>query len=194
MSGTGSSNWSGVWEIDSFAKDKGVWVTGRIVSTRFHTVTTKDALHRYVALLVKVENAFERFWNKFDNEQTPDWRKPERSQNPALTHEQLLQRVQLPGGLLEASVAKQSHPQTAGVFEFWSEPDPVKAFKAGQDVLLRTNGGFVVKFIQNKDLAFGTGKDDPLMNRVGKVMSTFDEPDQLAHEKLEGCNDDEWED
>jgi len=63
-----------------------------------------------------------------------------------------------------------------------------------QEVLIRTNGGFILKFIQNKELSLGTGKDDPLMNRVGQVMSGFDEADVLAHEKLEGCGEDEWDD
>jgi len=43
-------------------------------------------------------------------------------------------------------------------------------------------------------MAHGPKGDDPLMNKVGKVMSTFEEADVLAHEKLQGCNDDEWDD
>jgi len=79
-----------------------------------------------------------------------------------------------------------------GVFEFWADPDLVKGIKVSQEYLIRTNGGFLIKFIQDKALSMGTDKDDPLMNKVGQVMSGFQEEDVLAHEKLEGCNDDEW--
>lgn len=40
----------------------------------------------------------------------------------------------------------------------------------------------MIKLIQNKDLAHGPNNaDDPLMNKVGKVMSSFEEADVLAH-------------
>jgi len=79
-----------------------------------------------------------------------------------------------------------------GVFEFWADPDLVKGVKVSQQYLIRTNGGFFIKFIQDKALSMGTDKDDPLMDRVGQVMSGFQEAEVLAHEKLEGCNEDEW--
>jgi hypothetical protein len=147
-----------------------------------------------MAVIVNVVHAFDRFWNQYDNEQTPDWRKPERSTNPKLSHDQLAEKLKFPPGVLGDSELKNIHPHKPGHIEFWADPDLVKGFNVGQTVIIRTNGGIMMKLLQSKDMSHGPNNDDPLMNNVGKVMSTFNEADVLAHEKLQGCNDDEWDD
>jgi len=134
-----STNWSGKWAPEEWHNDKGVWLSGTLVQTRFHTVTTKDALHRYMACIVNVHNAFDRYWNQYQNEQTPDWRKPDRSLNPALSFDQLAAKIPFPNGVLSDKELKNLHPHTPGHFEFWADPDLVKSYKAPCDVLIRTN-------------------------------------------------------
>jgi hypothetical protein len=36
-----------VWEPEKWVSGKGFWGLGKVVKTRFHTVTTKDAIHRF---------------------------------------------------------------------------------------------------------------------------------------------------
>jgi len=181
MAASTSTHWSGKWAPEEWHNDKGVWISGVLVQTRFHTVTTKDALHRYMACVVRVNNAFERHWNQYQNEQTPYWRKPERSLNPALSYDQLAAKLPWPSGVLDDKSLKNLHPHKPGLFEFWADPDQIKGFNIGSELLIRTNGGILIKLIQSTDMTHGPKGDDPLMNKVGKVMSTFEEADVLAH-------------
>lgn len=67
-----------------------------------------------MACIIKVSNAFERYWNQYQNEQTPDWRKPERSANPALSYDQLAAKLPFPPGVLNDSELKNLHPHNPG--------------------------------------------------------------------------------
>jgi len=196
---TSATAWTGPWNPEAWTKgDKGLWIAATVASTRFHTVTTKDALYRFVALHLTVQNAFERYWNQYQSEQTPDLRKPERSANPVLSNDALAKIVALPAGLVDASILKTLHPHVPGVVELWADPDLVKGVTAGAEVLLKTEGGFFVKWITNNTAGRVagnfTGKETALMGAVGGKMVKVEEAEVLAHEQKEGCAEDEWDD
>jgi len=181
-----STSWSGPWNPEQWTTgDKGVWVLGKIKETRFHAITTKDSLFRFVALDITVEHAFERSWNQFQNEHVPDTRKPERSANKKLTVDELAKTVKLPNNLVSNDILKKLHPQVPGVVELWADPDLVKGVDAGAGVILKTEGGFFVKWIQSSSPGQVSGKlnekEGALMGAVGGIMASVDEDEVLKH-------------
>jgi len=188
-----SSTWPKTWDSAEMSTGTpALWIIGTFGKLRFHTVTTPSALHRFMACEVIVKHAFERKYNNYGNEINPILKKPETSPLRAIPSAELKQITKIPDGLMPASAL----PQEEDRIELWAEPDTVKLFKTGEGIVIKTNGGFMFKWIQPNSGDLGTFKGDgaDLMNRVSARTNAYDTPDVLAHEQLEGCGEDEWSD
>jgi len=95
---------------------------GKIVEIRFHTLTTKVEVLRYLAVIVKVENVHTRTKNKYNEEERIDLKKDTKYRVDLDKAKQLLAPSY--DKLLDTNLI--SHIATRDYFEFWGKADDIK--------------------------------------------------------------------
>jgi len=183
-----------VWEPEKWVSGKGVWGIGKVLKSRFHTVTTKDAINRYDALIIQVQGLWERLFNQYGNEVNPDFRRPQTIQNKQITIDAFHASLIVPEGMFPSTAI--IHPTTPGVFELWMDPKVAKGIQAGQEIVFKTAGSFFLTSVAPNDGSFGNrfiGQNGDLINQVGSKMDKVVEPEKLAHEQKDGVDSDEWD-
>jgi len=190
------------WDEEDYKHDRGVWLYSKVISTRFHTITTKSKLLRYNIAVVDVEYSFLRQWNQYNNEQIPNIAKPEKEHNP-LSFEDLMRSLSgggapIPDGIHSNSLMRQLHPYVHARVEVWVNPEEPNlkslVLNTGDEVVIKTAGGFFVKEVINKRTGTFKGEGGSIMNNVGNLMDRHSESSELEQDKKEGARDDEWSD
>jgi len=202
--------------------NEGVWVEGRVAAPlRSHSVVSDDPRHhRYLVAIVDVEEARRRCFDASGKEVdtrprskeviqktgylVANWKKTEAHDEFKIGHDQLARFLSggnsaLPRGYCDQQ-AEALHPRVAGRFEFWSEPNLIKAIdiKEGAKVSLRTLGNSVfVETIAKKEESAPDYAGENVQGGWGaKILNTKSEPEGWTppEDARQGVDEGEWED
>jgi len=203
--GSGNTSWTKKpWKEDEFCQGSGIICVGTIVEMRFHTVTSKQDIVRYIVCIIDIKeggyaNKLEK--DKFGFEVIPSL--PDNKSRNALTFDKLAQVIgqnglPVPVDLLSASQLNQLHPKKKGRFEFWGDVDKIKKelLNAADEVRIITEGdGIFIKKIQKTSVgSFSHLDGGEVMNQVSKKSDSIKSNEKLPQDELEGVDDDEWSD
>ncbi|EDQ87984.1 uncharacterized protein MONBRDRAFT_26672 [Monosiga brevicollis MX1] len=153
----------------------GVEGEGHIVKLRFHTVTAKDRVERFIAIQLKISSAFRIELDKYGVELPVDPKKypdDERS----LSYDALLEKIQPPAALKLGSSVKQSH------------------LVQGDDIHFKTQrDSFFIKSYFHTKMGNFTGEGAQVMSEMSKISDRLGDV-TLPQDEVEGCESDEWSD
>eukprot|EP01147_Barroeca_monosierra_P006779 gene6779-9481_t len=148
-------------EEEFCSKGNGVEGEGIIQHLKFHTVTAKDKVERYIVARVKIRCAFRIELDKYGCEKVvdpSDYPDDERS----LSHDDVAEILKPPKGILTEDAKDFIHPVEEGVVELMAlASTSAKRWNVGEDLHFKTRGNscFLSNFYYTEKGNFGDDKE-----------------------------------
>ncbi|XP_049847949.1 arpin-like [Schistocerca gregaria] len=193
--------------VEEFREDNyteggdGILVLGTIRTQRFHIMTSKIDIHRYLVFLVEVAAAHRRVVNKYGNEEiitdmmedAPT--KLSESELCALLGRQSNQVI--PPDLCAEDLLPLTHPTVPHSFAFFVDPDMVKnsPLRDGEKIILRTKGNsvFVAKVSRCDMFHFEGMENQNLLAQIAKSTDEYMKGHVDTSSNQQGADDSEWD-
>lgn len=192
-----SSDYSGPWDPDSaFCTGLGFEGEGKIVELRFHTVTAKDRVERYIAIVLDLKELYRVELNKYGVEVALDTKKEPASPR-LLPFDQLPTAFAKSLTLLSPSLVAKLHPGSPGRFEFWSSAaTDARHLNVGDEIHFKTAGDsfFLKRFFHTSMGDFKHLEGGQVMSQISKVSDQLGIKTALPQDEMDGCASDEWSD
>eukprot|EP00056_Hartaetosiga_gracilis_P021901 m.27137 g.27137 ORF g.27137 m.27137 type:complete len:207 (-) comp9324_c0_seq1:50-670(-) len=194
---TSASYVKGMWkpEEDYCSDGLGVEGEGEILHVKFHTITAKDKVERYIVARLQITCAFDVVLDKYGVERSVDagdYMKDERS----LDADAFSEKMKPADGILDDSSKPFVHPQTSGVVEVLAlATSDARHWHVGEGIHFKTNGNscFLKTFFYTHKGNFGDSKEGEVMNQMSMLSDQYTKTSN-GLEHVEGCDSDEWDD
>eukprot|EP00049_Salpingoeca_infusionum_P017879 m.354762 g.354762 ORF g.354762 m.354762 type:complete len:202 (+) comp17095_c0_seq1:127-732(+) len=192
---TSNSAFKGNWApIDTFgAEGNGLEGEGDITALRFHTVTAKDRVERYIAITLKVTAAFETKMDKYGARVAVDASEYPGHAN-SLTMDTLAEKMASSMDLIPASYRAKLHPTEPATFEFWAlASSNARKFSVGQAIHFNTEGNslFLNSFFLTSEGNFSHMEGGDVMAQMSKLSDHLSKK-TMWEDEVQGCDSDEW--